>query len=80
MPHCKLSGKGPLAGNNVSHANNKTKMVQQPNMQLKRIWVPELNKNVRVRLTTRALRTVTKMGLLPYLKKNNIKLKDITRG
>jgi large subunit ribosomal protein L28 len=55
-------------------------MVQQPNMQLKRIWVPELNKNVRVRLTTRALRTVTKMGLLPFLKKNNIKLKDITRG
>ncbi len=80
MPHCKLSGKGPLAGNNVSHANNKTRMVQQPNMQLKRIWVPELNKNVRVRLTTRALRTVTKMGLLPFLKKNNIKLKDITRG
>lgn len=80
MPHCKLSGKGPLVGNNVSHAHNKTKMVQQPNMQSKRIWVPELNKNVRVRLTTRALRTVTKMGLLPYLKKNNIKLKDITRG
>ncbi len=80
MPHCKLSGTGPLAGNNVSHANNKTRMVQQPNMQLKRIWVPELNKNVRVRLTTRALRTVTKMGLLPFLKKNNIKLKDITRG
>ena len=80
MPHCKLSGKGPLAGNNVSHAHNKTKMVQQPNMQSKRIWVPELNKNVRVRLTTRALRTVTKMGLIPFLKKNNIKLKDITRG
>lgn len=80
MPRCKLSGKGPLVGNNVSHAHNKTKMVQQPNMQLKRIWVPELNKNVRVRLTTRALRTVTKMGLMPYLRKNNIKLKDITRG
>jgi large subunit ribosomal protein L28 len=55
-------------------------MVQQPNMQMKRIWVPELNKNVRVRLTTRALRTITKMGLLPYLRKNKIKLKDITRG
>ena len=80
MPRCKLSGKGPLVGNKVSHAHNKTKMVQQPNMQLKRIWVPELNKNVRVRLTTRALRTVTKMGLMPYLRKNNIKLKDITRG
>jgi large subunit ribosomal protein L28 len=80
MPHCKLSGKGPLVGNNVSHAHNKTKMVQQPNMQLKRIWVPELNKNVRIRLTTRALRTITKVGLLAYLRKNRLKLKDVTRS
>jgi len=80
MAKCKLSGKKPLVGNNVSHAHNKTKMRQQPNVQTKRIWLPEENRMVRVRLSTRALRTVTKVGLLNYLKKEGLALKDVTRG
>jgi large subunit ribosomal protein L28 len=74
---CSLSGKRPLVGNNVSHANNKTKRRQMPNVHSKRIYVPELGRHVRVRLSSRALRTITKKGLLPYLKDQGLTLKDV---
>ena len=75
---CKLSKKGPLVGNNVSHAHNKTKMRQLPNLQSKRIYLPDENRWVRVRLSARALRTVTKKGLKAYLKDAGLTLKDVT--
>jgi large subunit ribosomal protein L28 len=74
---CPLIGKRPLVGCRVSHANNHTKMRQLPNLQTKRIFDPELGGFVRVRLSTRALRTVTKLGLSAFLRKNNLTLKDI---
>lgn len=76
---CALTGKGPLAGNNVSHANNRTRRVQLPNIQTKRIFVPELKRTVRVRLSTSALRTVTKKGLLEVLRDHNLTIKDVAR-
>ena len=75
---CKISKKGPLTGYNVSHAHNKTKKRQLPNLQSKRIFIPEENRWVRVRLSTRALRTVTKKGLLSYLRDEGLTLKDVT--
>jgi len=75
---CKLTGKGPMVANNVSHAKNRTKRRQLPNLQLKRLWVGELNRFVRVRLSTRALRTVGKKGLMPYLRERGLQLKDIS--
>jgi len=75
---CKLSGKGPLVGYQISHAHNKTKKVQQPNLQWKRIYVAEEDRFVRVRVSARALRTITKKGLLTYLKDEGLKLSDIT--
>ncbi len=75
---CAITGKGGLAGNNVSHAHNKTKRRQLPNLQKKRIFVPELGRTVRVRVSVRTLRTITRQGLLPYLKKQGLTLKDIT--
>ena len=74
---CKLSGKRPLTGNNVSHAHNKTKRRQYPNLQSKRIYVEELGKFVRIRLSVRALKTVTRDGLMPYLKKQGLSLNDV---
>ena len=74
---CKLTGKGPMAGNNVSHAHNKTRRVQLPNLQWKRIYIPELDRTVRIRPTTRAIRTIDKKGLMAYLRDQNLKLKDI---
>jgi len=74
---CKLTGKRPLTGNSISHAHNKNRRRQLPNLQWKAVWVPELNRSVRMRLTTRALRTIDKKGLLPYLKDRGLRLKDV---
>lgn len=75
---CKLTGKRPQVGYNVSHAHNKTKKRWYPNLIRKRIWVPELNRWVRLRMSTRALRTVQKKGLMSYLKDEGLTLKDVT--
>ncbi|MFP4329723.1 MAG: 50S ribosomal protein L28 [Spirochaetaceae bacterium] len=74
---CSISGKKPLAGNNVSHAHNKTRRRQKPNIHSKRLFVPEINRNVRIRVCTRALRTISKIGLMQYLKKEGLTLKDV---
>lgn len=74
---CKLTNKKPLVGNKVSHAKNTSKMRQQPNLQTKRIYIPEQDRWVRLRLSARALRTVSKKGLLPFLKSKGLRLKDV---
>lgn len=74
---CSITGKKPMAGNNVSHAHNKTRRYQLPNIKTKRIFVPELGRHVRLKISTRTLRSISKVGLLAYLKKNNLQLKDV---
>jgi len=59
---CQLLGIKPVSGNNVSHANNRTKRRFLPNLQKKRIWVQELNKFVTVKLSARAIKTIAKNG------------------
>ncbi len=60
---CQVTGKGPMVGNNVSHANNKTKRRFLPNLQSRRFWVESENRWVRLRVTTNALRTIDKNGI-----------------
>lgn len=74
---CELTGKRPIVGNKVSHSNIKTKRRFLPNLQKKRIFVPELNDWVEVKLCTKALRTVSKLGLFEYVKKLQKKGSDI---
>ena len=74
---CVISGKRPLVGNNVSKSNVKTKRRQLPNLQKKKIFIPELNKTVRLKLSVSAIKTIDKIGLLSYLKKQKLKLSDI---
>lgn len=59
---CQVTGVGPKSGNSISHAHNKAKRRFLPNLQKKRIWVQELNRFVTVKLSTRALRTISKKG------------------
>ena len=66
---CQLTGRRPQVGNNVSHANNKTKRRFLPNLQEHKFWVESENRFVKVRLTARAMRTVTKIGIDAVLKK-----------
>ena len=60
---CQVTGKAPMVGHNVSHANNKTKRRFLPNLQRRRFWVESENKWVSLRLTTNALRTIDKNGI-----------------
>ena len=74
---CAITGKRPLVGNNVSKSNVRTKRRQLPNLQLKRIYIPELDKTVRIKLSVSAIKTIDKIGLLNYLKKQKLQLSDI---
>jgi len=60
---CQVTGKKPRVGNNVSHANNKTKRRFLPNLQYKRFWVESENRWVRLRVSHSALRTIDKNGI-----------------
>jgi large subunit ribosomal protein L28 len=69
---CPVTGKRPISGHTVSHANNKTKRRFEPNLHEKRIWVASEKRFIRVRLSAKALRTIDKVGVeavLPLLKK-----------
>ena len=60
---CQVTGKAPMVGHQVSHADNKTKRRFMPNLQYRRFWVGSENRWVRLRLTNAGLRTVDKVGI-----------------
>ena len=66
---CDITGKRPRVGNNVSHANNKTKRRFNPNLQKKRFYIPEEDKWITLKVSTSALRTINKNGISAVLKK-----------
>ncbi|MEL6865376.1 MAG: 50S ribosomal protein L28 [Bacteroidota bacterium] len=66
---CQLTGKRPITGNNVSHSNRKTKRRFLPNLQKKRFYIPETNKWVTLKVSSKALRNINKLGIYAYLKK-----------
>lgn len=71
---CQVTGKRRMVGNSVSHSQRKTKRVQQPNLVKKRIYIPEQNRTVTLKLSARALRTMNKKGVLRYLEENGVKV------
>ncbi len=60
---CEVTGKGPMSGNNVSHANNRTRRRFLPNLQSHRFWVVAEKRYVTLRLSCRAMRTIDKKGI-----------------
>ena len=60
---CIVTGKGPMVGNNVSHANNKTKRCFLPNLQSRRFWIESENRFIRLRVSTAAIRLIDKNGI-----------------
>ena len=66
---CEITGKGPLVGHNVSHSMRHTKRRQLPNLQSKRIWVPEEGRWVRMKLSTTAIKAISRNGAGPMLAK-----------
>ena len=60
---CQITGKGPMVGNNVSHANNKTKRRFLPNLHYRRFWLENERRWVRLRVSSAGLRLVDKKGI-----------------
>ena len=74
---CQVTGKRPLTGNNVSHANNKTKRRFLPNLQTHRFWVATENRWVRLRVSTKGMRVIDKKGIdqvLADIRANGVKV------
>ncbi|HYW04208.1 MAG TPA: 50S ribosomal protein L28 [Gammaproteobacteria bacterium] len=60
---CQVTGKRPVTGNNVSHANNKTRRRFLPNLRYQRFWVESENRWVRLRISSKGLRIIDKRGI-----------------
>ncbi|CAM4005662.1 50S ribosomal protein L28 [Psychrobacter arenosus] len=60
---CQVTGKRPMVGNNVSHANNKTRRRFLPNLHNHRFWVESENRFVRLRVSTKGMRMIDKLGI-----------------
>lgn len=64
---CQLTGKRPITGNSVSHSNRKTRRRFLPNLQKKRFYVPETDQWITLKLSTAAMRNISKLGIYEYL-------------
>jgi large subunit ribosomal protein L28 len=70
---CEITGKRPHSGNNVSHANNKTKRRFYPNLQTKRFFVPEDGKWITLKVSANAIKTINSKGITAVLKEARAK-------
>ncbi len=70
---CQITGKRPQTGNNVSHANNKTKRRFYPNLHTKRFFVPENGTWITLKVSTTAIKTINKRGITAVLKEAKAK-------
>jgi large subunit ribosomal protein L28 len=74
---CQVTGKRPVSGNNVSHAHNKTRRRFLPNLQIHRFWVESENRWVKLRVSTKGVRTIDKLGIdkvLSDIRANGVKI------
>lgn len=66
---CQVTGKGPMSGNNVSHANNKTRRRFLPNLHIQRFWLDSERRYIKLRVSQKGLRTIDKLGIEEVVKK-----------
>lgn len=74
---CQVTGKGPMSGNHVSHANNKNKRRFLPNLHRHRFWVESEQRWVKLRVSTKGLRSIDKQGIdavLAGLRRRGVKV------
>lgn len=74
---CMVTGKKPIAGNNVSHANNRTKRRFSPNIHSHRFWVESEKRFVKLRVSTKGMRIIDKLGIdtvLVNIRSNGIRV------
>ena len=64
---CDVTGKKPMFGNNVSHANNKSRRRFNVNLQKKRFWLPDEKRYVTLRVSTKGMRIIDKKGIMKVI-------------
>ena len=74
---CQVTGKKPMMGNNVSHANNKTRRRFLPNLQYRRIWVESEKRWISLRISQAGLRTIDRKGIDAVLAEMRLRGADI---
>lgn len=74
---CEVTGKKPMSGNNVSHANNRNKRRFLPNLQSHRFWVESEKRWIKLRLSNAALRTIDKNGIDSVLAKMRLRGQNV---
>ena len=70
----QITKKKKRVANNVSHSNRKTKREQHINLQVKKFYIEEEKRWVKLKVTTRSIRTISKIGLLAFARKHNVSL------
>jgi large subunit ribosomal protein L28 len=70
---CQITGKRAHTGNNVSHANNRTRRKFYPNLHKKRFFIPEENKWITLKVSANAIKTINKKGITAVLKEAKAK-------
>lgn len=76
---CTVTGKGSQNGHKVSHANNKSNKITYANLHSRRLFDSESGKWVRIRVSSRTLRTIDQKGLSAALRDEGLSLKDVSR-
>ena len=74
---CDVTGKKPMFGNNISHAHNKSRRIFNINLQKKRFWLPDENRYVTLRISTRGMRIIDKKGIRKVINELRAKGKKI---
>ena len=74
MARSEITGKRRMRARNVSHSNVKTPRWQNVNVQRRRLWAPELKRFVTLKVTTRDLRTIDRLGVVAFAKKHGVSL------
>ncbi len=74
---CQVTGKKPILGHNVSHANNKTRRRFLPNLQYRRFWVETENRWVSLRVSQAGLRTIDRKGIEAVLAEMRVRGEEI---
>jgi len=74
---CQVTGKKPMLGNNVSHANNKTRRRFLPNLHYRKLWVESENRWIRLRVSQEGLRTIDKKGIDVVLEEMRARGEDV---
>lgn len=64
---CQVTGKRPMSGNTVSHANNKSRRRFLPNVRTRRFWVPEENRFISLKVSSKGIRTIDKLGIMAVI-------------